>query len=197
MEYTLCERDNYLTERYVEYLESLIGGAEGYRVLIRYLFRREFYSPLERDSNRAAYGLLLRRRFCDEYDTSAYFQPVDELDFLGPCSVLEMMIALAESIDTYGSIDMLPIERTTKYFWLMIRNLELDGLVDSAWNYTSESYFNHKIDVLLNRKYEANGSGGLFPLQKPEADQRYVEIWFQMQSYFLEQNSDIFATDSD
>ena len=121
----------------------------------------------------------------------------DELDFLGPCSVLEMMIALAESIDTYGSIDMLPIERTTKYFWLMIRNLELDGLVDSAWNYTSESYFNHKIDVLLNRKYEANGSGGLFPLQKPEADQRYVEIWFQMQSYFLEQNSDIFATDSD
>lgn len=197
MEYTLCERDNYLTERYVEYLESLIGGAEGYRVLIRYLLRREFYSPLERDSNRAAYGLLLRRRFCDEYDKSAYFQPVDGLDFLGPCSVLEMMIALAESIDTYGSIDMLPIERTTKYFWLMIRNLELDGLVDSAWNYTSESYFNHKIDILLNRKYEANGSGGLFPLQKPEADQRYVEIWFQMQSYFLEQNGDIFATDSD
>jgi hypothetical protein len=184
------DREDYLTHLYLGYLESLIGGGEGYKNLINGLFKREFYSPLERDSNRAAYGLLLRKQFLDIYgfDNS-------DLNFLGPCSVLEMMIALADGIDTYGSIDMLPIERTTRYFWMMVCNLGLDGLVDANWNYTSEGYFNHVIDVLLDRKYAANGSGGLFPLQKPMADQRDVEIWFQMQSYFLEKNCDIFATD--
>lgn len=190
MERNNRDQEDYFTHLYLKYLKSLIGGAEGYSNLIRCLFKREFYSPLERDSNRAAYGLLLREQFLDIYGFDE-----NDLNFLGPCSVLEMMIALADGIDTYGTIDMLPVERMTRYFWMMITNLELDGLTDSAWNYTAEGYFNHKIDILLNRKYEANGHGGLFPLQFPRADQRDVEIWFQMQSYFLEKNSDFLATD--
>lgn len=175
------ETHHLLTENYYNYLIGFIGGDRGYGKLLRTLFEREFYSPINMDQNRAAYGLLLRKRFAGElYDEDILYMD------LGPCRVLEMLIALAERIDTIGSIGMPVEDRIPHFFWIMLSNLDMATCTDMVWDYEKERLVNHKIDILLDRKYEYNGSGGLFPLQFPKTDQRNVEIWYQMQSYFLE-----------
>ena len=42
------------------------------------------------------------------------------------------------------------------------------------------------LDGFINRQYEANGEGGLFPLKGVCEDQREVEIWYQMNAYLYE-----------
>ena len=142
-----------LKERYFNTLKSAVGSGMYYDHLLRGLYNREFYSPLELDSNRASYGLWFRRRYMSDSDAGD----------LGPCSVLEMMIALAEQIDIH--IDMTSEERIQRYFWMMIENLGMLGLTDMAWGPNMDSDFNNKIDILLDRKYENDGIGSLFPLQ--------------------------------
>jgi hypothetical protein len=50
----------------------------------------EFKYRVKNDQNRASDGIALRRRFCHEHNC------VDRIAYLaGPCSVLEMLIALS------------------------------------------------------------------------------------------------------
>lgn len=167
---------------YFEFLEKMIDGSVFYDRLFSLLFSREFYSPVELDQNRAAYGLLLRTRYEDEENI-----PRGTLDDIGPCTVLEMLIALAEQIDTYGVSGMTDQERRSRFFWEMVANL---GIVYSDFVYTNEiaTECDHKIDIFLDRKYAENGAGSLFPIQNCSTDMRKIEIWYQMQTYFLEKN---------
>jgi hypothetical protein len=38
----------------------------------------------------------------------------------------------------------------------------------------------------VNREYDPDGRGGLFPLDGTHANQREVELWYQMQAYIIE-----------
>jgi hypothetical protein len=61
----------------------------------------------------------------------------------------------------------------------MINNLDMDWL--------DPDDILDCIDRFLSRKYDYNGVGGIFPLRKGASeDQRNVEIWYQMQSYLME-----------
>ena len=142
-----------LSEQYFTELKSAVGSGIYYEHLLRGLYSREFYSPLELDSNRASYGLWFRRRYMNDIDAAN----------LGPCTVLEMMIAMAEQINTH--IEMTSEDRIQRYFWMMIENLGMLGLTDMAWGPNMDAEFNNKIDILLDRKYGEDGVGSLFPLQ--------------------------------
>ena len=141
-----------LKEDYFNKLKEAVG-CRFYDNLLRGLYNREFYSPLELDNNRAAWGIWYRRRYMND----------DEAASLGPCSVLEMMIALAEQIDTHA--DMTPDARIKRYFWMMVENLGMLGMTDMTWGSNTAAEFNNKIDILLDRKYGDDGVGSLFPLQ--------------------------------
>ncbi len=145
------------------------------------LFIKDFYSPIDLDNNRAVYGLLLRDTYISETGSGK-----EELADLGCCSVLEMLVALAISIDNDLMIDTYHPNRTAEWFWMMIDNLGLGSYDDYKYSYEAKEEISYIVDTFLERKYLYDGKGGLFPLKNPRTDQRMVEIWFQMQSYFYE-----------
>ena len=75
-------------------------GNKSYYILLKTLHKREFYGFIPNDSNRINDGKKLREIFVSEYgidDRREYDICIDALS--GPCSVLEMMVALAKRIE--------------------------------------------------------------------------------------------------
>jgi hypothetical protein len=94
-----------------------------------------------------------------------------------PCTVLEMMIALALRCEEDTMDDPLMGDRTGQWFWRMIVSLGLGAAVDGRFN---PKPINAIIERFLNREYEPNGKGGLFTIKNCEYDLRTVEIWIQL-----------------
>lgn len=171
-----------IENKYFEWMYKLVCDNRyaddiSYRKLLKHLHEREFVYSIQRDSNRAADGIDLRRR----YGYRHYIEHIDDY-IQGPCSVLEMLIALAirceESIMDDPSIG----DRTGQWFWMMINNLKLGGMTDTHYD---EVYVDDVLDVLLNREYDADGRGGLFVVRNSQYDMREIEIWTQL-CYFLD-----------
>ena len=138
--------------------------------LLRYLHNTEFTYSIMRDEGRAKDGIDLRDRFDD----------VDGDRISGPCSVLEMMIALALRCEE-TIMDDAPIgDRTGQWFWEMIVSLGLGSMSDDRFD---AKYVRSVVDTFLNREYEPNGNGGLFTIRNCEDDLRDVEIWYQLLWY--------------
>lgn len=134
------------------------------------------------DANRESDGIDLRYRFGYE-EQICQPQIAAYLDNR-PCSVLEMMVALAlrceEDIMSNSQLG----NRTAEWFWEMITSLGLIRIDDAHY---SEDIVEHAIEVFLDRLYFKNGKGGLFTLANPEKkDMRTAEIWCQMYWYLDE-----------
>ena len=147
-----------------------------YDKLLSHLHGVEFTWSNPRDYNRADDGIQLRRRY------ALYSGDITLQRYLnGPCSVLEMMVALAirceESIMDDSSLG----NRTGQWFWGMIHNLELTPMNDPKFDV---EYVDYVIARFLNREYEPDGEGGLFTVRNCDCDMRTVEIWCQL-SYYL------------
>ena len=100
------------------------------------------------------------------------------LDILdGPCSVLEMMIALAIRCEENIMDDPNIGDRTSQWFWGMVVNLGLGSMVDCRFD---KQFVDETIRIFLNRKYAPNGNGGLFTIRDCDKDLRKVEIWHQL-----------------
>ena len=146
---------------------------EDYSFLLRALHRKEFYWTVPNDDNRAEDGKDLRYEFVEEYDIFDY----DVIK--GPCTVLEMLIGLSRRFDDGERV---PAE----WFWEMLENLfDMEKCTNDV---VDPAYLDHVLDRLLDRTYEFNGVGGIFPLENPQKDQRKVEIWYQMQAYIIEKS---------
>ena len=105
-----------------------------------------------------------------------------------PASFLEVLAALAETME--DSIMHSPESGTdsSTWFWLMMDNMGL-AQCDDIWmgkHGNACSYVQNRVDDVMLRRYDSDGSGGLFPLQKPRLDQRKVQLWYQMNAYILE-----------
>lgn len=167
-----------LDDRYLEWLYSLVGrqarGVDHWH-LMKQLNSREFvYLPeTPSDENRWEDGVALRRKFMVRHRDIC----VDKGWLEMGCTVLEMLIGLSErlSFELDGSIG--------EWFWRLIDNLDLTGYHDGQWD---GRVIDQTIERLIWRQYSYDGTGGLFPLQRPHQDQRRVELWFQMESYMLE-----------
>lgn len=164
---------NWLLNR-VNYSGHSVGD---YIYLLTYLFEREFTWSIPMDENRAKDGVGLRYEYCEEYN-------VDEEVFgQKPCSVLEFMIALSVNWEHEITYDFRKGDRSNKWFWLMLDNL---GLLDYP-DYEFDGRNVEKIvDIFLNRSYQKNGEGGMFPLKTGKMDQTRCEIWMQLQNYLIE-----------
>ena len=142
-----------------------------YWMLLSKLFGTDYIYELEMDSNRAHDGLDLRLQFEEETGYSLYLNR--------PCTVLEMMVALAIRCET----DIMYIpgkgDRTHIWFWDMIESLGLIGMTD---NHYDEVMVKAVMFNFLNRMYEPDGRGGLFYVPG-RTDMRDTEIWYQMNAY--------------
>lgn len=169
-----------LNNRYFDWMYQMMCDKsyppdKSYRKLLCHLRGKEFTYTIPMDTNRAADGIDLRYRFGDEH---SYEQPMiaTYLDDR-PCSVLEMLIALAVRCEEQIMDNPDIGDRTSKWFWDMIVNLGLGSMTDSNF---SRVYTDDVIFRFLNRKYRPNGDGGLFTIENCKYDLRTVEIWYQL-----------------
>lgn len=177
---------NELEQRYFEWICQLVcnerySKALSYRKLLTALYETEFIYILTMDGNRADDGIELRYRFGYEcgYDISKISENIDTR----PCSILEMMTALAIRCEEHIMDDPAFGNRTGQWFWNMIVSLGLGSMSDSRFD---ELYLDNVITRFLNRDYERNGRGGLFTVNNNRDDLRNVEIWYQMCWYLDE-----------
>lgn len=169
-------RDRIINE-YFEWLYDLICGKRysqriSYRKLLSHLHSITFTYSIKHDVNRAEDGEALRYRYAMLHG----FTDVPEcLD--APCSVLEMMIALAVRCEETIMDDPNFGERTGQWFWLMIDNLGLSLMTDRKYDPDTVDKI---VTRFLRREYEPDGTGGLFRIEDCVCDLREVQIWHQM-----------------
>lgn len=169
-----------LMQEYFEWMLDLVCGKTrperaSYKKLLSLLYATEFTYINPMDKNRASDGIDLRRRFAL---LRGYEDVIEYLD--NPCSVLEMMIALAIRCEETLMDDGLKGDRTSQWFWKMIVNLGLGEMVGDMFNMQTSSEI---IARFLNREYDADGKGGLFELPNSIHDPRTAEIWLQLNDY--------------
>ena len=161
----------------IDYYEEDYNPGHSYNQLLEQLFNSEFYWTVPNDDNRAADGIALRTIFTDEEGWNS-----DPLEG-APCSMLEMLVALSMKIESEVMWNG-DENRTSEWFWMMIRNLNLDQFYDQ--NFDLDQFLTI-LDQFLTRNYEKSGQGGLFPLhEKGVKNQQKVEIWYQMQAFLME-----------
>lgn len=152
-----------------------------YRDLLIKLDSIQFTYIIPLDSNRYEDGIALRYKFGQECNIPPGFIAT-EID-IRPCSVLEMMIALALRCEEDIMSDSELGDRTGSWFWTMISSL---GLEEMKGSWFDPMYVESIIDRLLNRQFKPNGRGGLFTLKNPPQDLRTVEFWYQAMWYLSE-----------
>ena len=171
-------RDDYFNWLYDLMCRDRYSETISYRKLFSYLYDTEFRYLIPMDANRAEDGIDLRYRFPYEYpgveDPGRYLS--------GPCSVLEMLIALAIRCEETIMDDPRFGDRTRQWFWTMITNLGLGSMTDDRYD---SQYVEEVVERFLNRDYEPDGAGGLFTINHCDQDLRDVEIWYQL-CYYLD-----------
>ena len=184
--------ESRINEEYFEWMYSKVCdtksrvGGESYdrfsedhtfRKLLTYLHSVEFTWDFDipMDENRADDGLRLRDHFVYDMDYESHVADYIE----GPCSVLEMMVALAIHMEDIMDDPRLG-DRTGQWFWDMIVSLGLGGMYDRNFN---ERVAEDAIERFLRREYRSDGRGGLFTIRRCPHDLRDVEILVQRNWY--------------
>lgn len=178
-----------ISGEYFDWLLSYVstGGfdAPAYKKLLTALHGAEFIYILDMDENRADDGIDLRYRFAYERGISMN-EARAHLDGR-PCSVLEMMVALAIRCEEQIMSDPDAGDRTGRWFMDMMRSLGLERMTDAHFDKRKLDYI---LARLMSREYEPCGLGGLFTISDPVYDMRDIEIWYQMMLY-LEEDVDV------
>lgn len=170
-----------LCNEYFEWLSKLACGQRfskqfSYRKLLTHLHCIAFRYSIPMDQNRAEDGIELRYRFAlfNGYEDSPEVV-LHALD--GPCSVLEMLIALAIRCEEDIMDDPRFGCRIEQWFWGMITSLGIGTMHDNKFD---EKYVEDVIARFMDREYEPDGRGGLFTIKHCEHDLRDAEIWHQL-----------------
>ena len=143
-----------------------------YEKLFTFLHQTEFTFSVRNDVNRARDGVDLRYRFAMIYDDESLMDILD-----GPCSVLEMMVALVIRCEETIMDDSRYGDRTGQWFWGMMSNIGIGLMYDDIFD---EEFVERKIYRFLERCYDPDGKGGLFYIKGCKEDLRDLEIWTQL-----------------
>lgn len=171
-----------IEDAYFDWMIRLVcDGKRSWRKLFRLLHETEFIYILGMDANRADDGVDLRYRFGYEIglDADSIRRAIDNR----PCSILEMMVALAHRCEEHITDDPDNGDRTGQWFFEMIQSLGLMDMDDRRFDKIVAA------DVLahfMRREYRPDGRGGLFTIQCSGHDMRRDEIWYQMMWYLNE-----------
>lgn len=179
-----------LQKKYFEWMVSILIPDVNRRVeysrLLETLNIIEFIPSMDMDCNRLKDGIGLRYRFgIDNKISKATI--LNYLDFT-PCSILEMMCALSLRIEETIMTDSNIGDRTPFWFEQMLISL---GFIDQHNINFNYDWIMLKIDIFNKRRYNPNGQGGLFTIRDPSIDLRQLEIWYQMNLYIKEIDSQI------
>ena len=169
--------ENQVKNEYFEWLYNYVCRVRthngiSYRKICMLLHDTEFTFLIRNDVNRARDGVDLRYRFAMDTDDE---QVMDILD--GPCSVLEMIIAIAIRCEETIMDDTRYGDRTSQWFWNMLSNLGIGFMTDDKFD---REIALDAIYRFLERRYDPDGKGGLFYIKGCEDDLREVEIWTQL-----------------
>lgn len=155
---------------------------ESYWVLAKALWNTDYYYTIDMDADREADGMALRDRYAREGGLDGYD---------GPCTVLEVLIALADRMDCM--LDELDGEcKTPIFFWEMIENLGLENYSDTCFEdyprrvHSFRNRIDETLETWLGRLFEHNGRGSPFPLHHSRMDQRETDLWYQANAYMIE-----------
>lgn len=171
----------YVKDQYFNWLCSIVCGRRfsnhiSYNKLLMCLHETDFRYLIRMDQNRAEDGIALRYRFAAREGCEDVPEIItDCLD--GPCSVLEMMVAIAIYMEEHIMDNPDIGDRTGQWFWGMIVNLGLGAMNDNRFD---RRLVEEAIARFLDRDYEPDGSGGLFRIKHCDRDLRHVEIFHQM-----------------
>lgn len=173
------ELDNlYFNWLYQLVCNDMYSFRTSHRKLLMRLHATDFIWFIDMDINRAYDGMSLRERF--EYELSLEPSTMDLYFGSRPCSVLEMMIALAIKCEENIMGDPNYGDRTGQWFWSMVVSLGLGSMTDYRYN---KEEVDSVIFRFLTRKYDRDGKGGLFTVPNCGVDMREIEIWRQMCLY--------------
>ena len=150
-----------------------------FRELLSYLHEVDFIWQIPLDENRAEDGISLRYRFARLQTHEDLVNAVAGM-LIGPCSVLEMMVALAIRCEEDIMDDTAYGDRTRQWFWNMIVSLGLGSMTDDRFDRKTAEQI---ITNFLHRRYEPNGKGGLFTVRNSPVDMRTIEIYVQQNHY--------------
>lgn len=169
-----------IRNEYFEWISSIVCGERfnrsiSFSKLLSRLHDTEFIYLIPRDRNRAEDGENLRYRFATREYPESDEVVIDILD--RPCTVLEMMVALAIRCEECIMDDPRIGDRTSQWFWNMVVNLGLGSMNDSRFDLQK---VDRAVERFLYRDYEPNGKGGLFTIRNCDRDLRAVEIWYQL-----------------
>lgn len=146
-----------------------------YSNLLFQLFNTPFAAVLIRDENRVSDGEDIRVRFFNHMGLSGSFNGHD-------VSILEVILALSDRVDreyTGNPLDPHP----EIIFWELLGNLGVDKFDNNHYNSVE---IDEILAIWINREFDFNGNGSLFPLKNPEEDQTCVELWGQCMAYLSE-----------
>lgn len=173
-------------DSYFAWLEGIVYPCrfgKTYHRLYRRLFETIFvwddkHMPL--DANRAADGIDLRDRFARQ--NGIPYSDIYALD--GPCSVLEMMIALALRCEETIMTDPEYGNRTSEWFRTMVCSMGLGDCSDERFD---PLYCDSRVNIMMARAYDFDGSNGaMFVVNNPREDMRKTDIWYQMMWWLSE-----------
>lgn len=171
-------------------------------ILAKTLHDIDFYWTIPNDDNRATDGVKLRSVWLSSIKNEsedlgvALYVPEDSLN--GPCTMFEMMVALANRIESDIMQEDIAGNRVWIWFWGMVMHLLSDAIPNNCnWWYdacnddaitpTEYNIIKEMVRKCLDREYEGNGRGGcLFPIMRNDTDRRSVEIWYQAQDWLNE-----------
>ena len=159
------------------WIVEIVDGYE-YTDLLKIMFETEFYPVLPEDENRLIDGRDLIYRFGSDCNIPRHILDNKLGDY---CSVLEMMVGLSIRIEETIMEDADFGNRTSMWFWIMVKSL---GLYDMKDGNVDARHVKSVLETFLNRGYEPNGAGGLFTVIDANKDLRQVEIWYQMCMFF-------------
>lgn len=165
---------------YFDWLSYIVDLPFYYSLLLHKLYSSEFVWTIPFDAHRADDGIQLRYRFGRENGIPDP-EICAKLDTM-PCSVLEMIVALAIRCEEHIMGDASIGNRTPLWIHTMLESMGLLGYQNQVFD---EREVDTILDIFLNRRYSRIGEGGLFtiPDLEPERDMRTAEIWNQMNWY--------------
>ncbi len=174
------EIQDVVENEYFEWLynyvcKNRVHDKVSYRKLFMTLHDTEFIYSIPNDVNRAIDGTTLRYRFATEFEEREGLPLPSRIQ--GPCSVLEMLVALSIKIEEGIMDDPLYGDRTSQWFWGMISNLGIGMMSDDIYD---RDLVKEHLTIFLHREYEPNGKGGLFYIRDCPDDLTKVEIWTQL-----------------
>ena len=160
-----------------------------YSMLMDKLHRTDYVWIVEMDKNRASDGIILRYKFSVEQGYNDEESAWVKQCLSGPCSLLELLVALTKRIEADIMYDPEFDDRSSEWFKDMIKNL---GLLEYDNKHYNENIVDYILNRFISRKYDENGVGNVF-LRNDDAENsskadekpfRNLELWAQMNQYY-------------